>query len=332
MIPSLIKYGICATKHAKDANAAALASLLLKEHSTNGPLIRSQYLDVNQLQRLSATLASHSLPDPSSTFAVGSSPDTLAIPPCHHLVYFTPPDAEDKLGLDGSDTIFNPPGSFTRRMWAGGELEWVDGNKLVTGEKAEETTTLKSAEVKKTKAGDEMIVVGVEKTFKNSKGLALVDRRNWLFRQAIDFNNPPPLPPLPSLIPVPSVKYEHTITHTPISLFRFSALTFNAHKIHYDRDWCRKVEGHRDCVVHGPLNLIHMVDFWRHMIGKSEGGTVNNKLTLLLPKKVTYRATSPFYVGEEYRILMEEEKDKVCNMKIVDWFGIVGMVGKIERW
>lgn len=75
-----------------------------------------------------------------------------------------------------------------------------------------------------------------------------------------------------------------------------------------------------------------MVDFWRHIIGKSEGSTVNNKLTVLLPKKVTYRATSPFYVGEEYRILMEEEKEKVCNMKIVDRFGIVGMVGKIERW
>lgn len=177
MIPSLIKYGLRATKYAKDANASALASMLLKEHSTNGPLVRSQYLDVNQLQRLSATLASHSSSDPSSSFAVESSPDSLPIPPCHHLVYFTPPDAEDKLGLDGSDTIFNPPGSFTRRMWAGGELEWVDGNKLVTGEKAEETTTLKSAEVKKTKAGDEMIVVGVEKTFKNSKGLALVDRR-----------------------------------------------------------------------------------------------------------------------------------------------------------
>lgn len=109
--------------------------------------------------------------------------------------------------------------------------------------------------------------------------------RNWLFRQAIDLNNPPPLPPLPSFASAPSAQYEHAITHTPVSLFRFSALTFNAHKIHYDRDWCRKVEGHRDCVVHGPLNLIHMVDFWRHVIGKSERGTVNDKLTVLLPKK-----------------------------------------------
>src|SRR5271168_4480777 len=52
-------------------------------------------------------------------------------------------------------------------------------------------------------------------------------------------------------------------TQTPVSLFRFSALTFNGHKIHYSKEWCQQVEGHRDIVVHGPLNLINMLDFWR---------------------------------------------------------------------
>lgn len=80
------------------------------------------------------------------------------------------------------------------------------------------------------------------------------------------------------------------------------------------------MEGHRDLVVHGPLNLINMVDFWRDIKGGS-----------LLPKKTTYRATRPIYACEKYRIVMDEEKDMVTEVRIVDSYGNVGMVGKIER-
>jgi hydroxyacyl-ACP dehydratase HTD2-like protein with hotdog domain len=105
-----------------------------------------------------------------------------------------------------------------------------------------------------------------------------------------------------------------------VTLFRFSALTFNGHKIHYDKEWCRQVEGHRDCVVHGPLNLVNMVDFWRDVNGGSS-----------FPKRITYRATSPLYAGEKYRIVMDEEKEKVMDVRVVDSYGQVGMVGQIER-
>jgi hydroxyacyl-ACP dehydratase HTD2-like protein with hotdog domain len=62
-------------------------------------------------------------------------------------------------------------------MWAGGELEWVQGNELRVGEEVTETTELRSAVAKRTKAGEEMIVVGVEKRFENERGVAVVDRR-----------------------------------------------------------------------------------------------------------------------------------------------------------
>ncbi|KAF7861900.1 hypothetical protein EAF04_007781 [Stromatinia cepivora] len=332
MSHSLLNYGTRRLHNIKPAAAYVFADMLLQDWKSREPLIRSQYLDINQLRRLNATLP---FPNAFTTAATTttSKPNPIPIPPCHHLVYFTPSDAEHKLGADGSDMMFNPPGPFTRRMWAGGELEWVSGNELVVGQKVVEKTKLESAEAKRTRAGEDMVVVGVEKRFENFKGLVLVDKRNWIFRRAIDPNNPLPLPPLPLQIPFPSAPYMRDITHTPVSLFRFSALTFNAHKIHYNREWCREVEGHRDCVVHGPLNLIHMVDFWRHVIGKKEGKAIGDNIgKVLLPKKVTYRATSPLYVGESYRILMEEEKEKVSEMKIVDGFGNVAMVGKIERW
>lgn len=85
--------------------------------------------------------------------------------------------------------------------------------------------------------------------------------------------------------------------------------------------------------MHGPLNLIHMVDFWRDIMGKQLGNDMRDgTYKILFPKKVTYRATSPLYVGETYRILMEEEKENISDVRIVDGFGNVGMVGKIERW
>lgn len=83
------------------------------------------------------------------------------------------------MGRDGTDTTFNPPRPFTRRMWAGGELEWVGGekNRLKVGQEVTERTKLVSAEGKKTRAGEEMVVVGVEKQFENEHGVALIDRR-----------------------------------------------------------------------------------------------------------------------------------------------------------
>ncbi|TVY41281.1 Mesaconyl-C(4)-CoA hydratase [Lachnellula subtilissima] len=190
---------------------------------------------------------------------------------------------------------------------------------LRVGQRVTETTRLISAAGKKTRAGEEMVVVGVEKEYNNSEGVALIDRRNWIFRPEI---TTPQIPAArPAEVPLPSGLHTRDFTQTPVTLFRFSALTFNAHKIHYNREWCREVEGHRDLVVHGPLNLINIVDFWRDI----RGGNAT-------PKKITYRATSPLYAGERYRIVMDDEKDRITEAKIVDCYGNVGMVGRIESF
>jgi len=72
-------------------------------------------------------------------------------------------------------------------------------------------------------------------------------------------------------------------------------------------------------VVHGPLNLINMVNLWRDV----RGGKA-------IPKKIKYRATSPLYAGEQYRVVMNEEVDNVTEVKIVDSYGKTAMVGHIE--
>lgn len=87
-----------------------------------------------------------------------------------------------------------------------------------------------------------------------------------------------------------------------MTLFRFSALTFNPHKIHYSLPWAREVEGHRDIVVHGPLNLISILDLWRD----TKRGDIDYGL---YPERISYRATSPLYAGDEYRIVLEEGQE-----------------------
>jgi len=293
-------------------SAASVASRFLFKCQSLPPRGQTQILDANQLQRLSATLSrtelSQSLPK-----------NGTILPACYHLAYFTPSQNEEHLGRDGTDTTFNPPSPFTRRMWAGGELEWVGGdqNRFRVGQEVTETTRLTSATGKKTRAGEEMVVVGVEKEFENEHGVALIDRRNWIFRPEI--TNPQKPASAPAQVPLPEGKHIRDFVQTPVTLFRFSALTFNAHKIHYNKDWCTEVEGHRDLVVHGPLNLINMVNFWRDV----RGGDV-------FPKKITYRATSPVYAGEKYRIIMDEEENQVTAVKIVDSYGNTSMVGQIE--
>ena len=143
--------------------------------------------------------------------------------------------------------------------------------------------------------------------------------RNWIFRPEIVSPQVPAA--TPTEFPFPRALHSREFLQTPVTLFRFSALTFNGHKIHYNREWCREIEGHRDLVVHGPLNLINMVNLWRDV----KGGSVT-------PKKVTYRATTPVYAGEKYRVLLDEERNNISDIRIVDSYGQVAMAGWIESF
>lgn len=113
------------------------------------------------------------------------------------------------MGKDGSERTFNPMHPFTRRMWAGGEITWTHENHLAVGQTVKERTKLVRAEPKVTKDGEEMIVVGVKKTFENESGLVLVDKRNWVFRK----ETTSPIVPVskPALMPFPEGKQSTSI-------------------------------------------------------------------------------------------------------------------------
>lgn len=91
---------------------------------------------------------------------------------------------------------------------------------------------------------------------------------------------------------------------SPVGLFRFSALTFNGHKIHYNEGWTTAVEGHPGVVVHGPLNLINILDYWRDVHGHGQA-----------PKEIVYRAVAPLYAGDEYQVRTASLEDGADGKK-----------------
>ena len=298
---------LLSTSACRRASAKEASTELFERFGAGKPVsIRKQVLDANQLHLLNITLNR----EPSS-----NSPPSYGapIPAGHHLVYFTPSIIESELGLDGTDRTVNPLAPYTRRMWAGGELTWTQDTNAVlrVGQEVCETTKLLSAEPKKLKNGGEMLVVGVEKIFENDQGIALVDRRSWVFQKEITAENPVRPLARPEEKALPPGKHTRDFCQSDVTLFRFSALTFNGHKIHFSPEWCRQVEGHRTCVVHGPLNLVNILDLWRD--------TTRDGSPEALPKSIAYRAMSPLYMGEPYRILLGKD-------------GVNGQADAAGRW
>lgn len=332
------------------ADPKAIAEQFLAKFASGQTFVRKQLLDANQLRLFSLTLDRAQL-WPGSQLNTKSLEDDepvegTPVPPAYHWVYFTPAQLPGILGLDGTDASFNPNAPFTRRMWAGGSVHWpgADPNQqthlLRIGDTATEITKVLSCEPKVIKkTGESMLVVGVEKEFRDSKdNLCVIDRRNWVFREALDPSKParPPkkLPELSQaqLDEAAQGKLTREYNRSEATLFRFSALTFNAHRIHYDKPWATEVEGHRNAVVHGPMNLISMVDLWRDeaVMQKTRSASDN----ILYPQKVEYRATSPVYAGEGYRVLMDTSavQAKEADIQVVSNDGTVCMKGTVTGW
>ncbi|EGR51865.1 uncharacterized protein TRIREDRAFT_55881 [Trichoderma reesei QM6a] len=249
---------------------AAEAASHMMEHFAQKVTKRSQYIDANQLRKLAVTLGRPVLD--GHDMRRMSAPAGTPVPPAHHLVYFTPDDVEADLGADGSDRAFNAPAPFTRRMWAGGHIKFDRGNPLRVGDEAEEHTKLISAVAKTSRSAGEMVLVEVEKKLYGTQGLALVDKRSWIFR------------------PVIQRQSDARGGVAPRSVNGSILAPSSMSDVILDNN-CETAEGHPGVVVHGPLNVINLLDYWRDIHGQGTS-----------PDEIFYRAVSPVYAGEEYQI------------------------------
>jgi 3-methylfumaryl-CoA hydratase len=212
-----------------------------------------------------------------------------ALPPLWHWLYFLPQQRQSLLGPDGHALRggFLPPVPLPRRMWAGGRLQWLAGNPLVVGDSVKRISRIESVTHKAGRTGDLLFVL-VKHEVHNANGLALTEEHDIVYRAM----QPAPtlgtgassLPPEGALVarggpspqaqpadPVPppiaaeqGAAWQREITPDDVLLFRYSALTFNGHRIHYDRKYVTEVEGYPGLIVHGPLIATLLVDLLRH--------------------------------------------------------------------
>jgi 3-methylfumaryl-CoA hydratase len=182
------------------------------------------------------------------------------VPPLWHWLYFLPQHRQSEIGPDGHARRggFLPPVPLPRRMWAGGRLRWEAGNPLVVGDSVQRDSRIASVERKQGRAG-ELVFVLVAHRFSNAAGLALQEEHDIVYRDA-----PVPGAAAPPATPAErDAPWQREVRPDEVLLFRYSALTFNGHRIHYDRSYVTQEEGYPGLVVHGPLIATLLVDLVR---------------------------------------------------------------------
>jgi len=180
------------------------------------------------------------------------------LPPLWHWLYFLPQHPQSELGPDGHALRggFLPPVPLPRRMWAGGRLQWHAP--LRVGDRVERKSRIASVKHKAGRSGD-LVFVTVHHEVGNAAGLALTEEHDIVYRAAPRAGDPVATPLRADRGP----PWSREIVPDPVLLFRYSALTFNGHRIHYDRSYVTQEEGYPGLVVHGPLIATLLVDLVR---------------------------------------------------------------------
>jgi 3-methylfumaryl-CoA hydratase len=183
-----------------------------------------------------------------------------ALPPLWHWLYFLPQPRQSELGPDGHARRggFLPPVPLPRRMWAGGRLNWLAENPLRVDDAVQRISRIASVTHKAGRTGDLLFVL-VRHEVHNDKGLALTEEHDIVYRAAAQPGDPIP----PPVSAEKDAAWQREIVPDDVLLFRYSALTFNGHRIHYDRQYVTEVEGYPGLIVHGPLIATLLVDLLR---------------------------------------------------------------------
>ncbi|KAI8138323.1 hypothetical protein BJV82DRAFT_646580 [Fennellomyces sp. T-0311] len=218
------------------------------------------------------------------------------LPPAWHLAYFPPRVTEQDLSPDGFEQDWKPPAPFNHRMWAGGELEWNPENPLRVGEEAQMESSIRDIQFRPAGRRGDSVFIWVDKKISNDKGWVMTESRCWVYVQGTDgpaSSSPPTTTPKPKK-ELPKADFSLDLTPSPILLFRFSALTFNSHLIHYDHIYSTTVEGHRGCLVHGPMSFMLMInELNKHLKATDENQYI---------KSLSYRCRSPLVINEPIQV------------------------------
>ena len=199
---------------------------------------------------------------------------------------------KSKLSEDGhaEKGDFLPPVRLPARMWAGGEI--IHHQRLSSDSPVTRISRVSDVVAKNGKSGP-LIFVTVEQEFFSQDRLCISERQDLVFRDFPKTGNPPT-----SKSASQSDTNRGTqlgkLTPDPVLLFRYSALTFNSHRIHYDQDYARNTEGYVDLVVHGPLQATLLLNLAAKIAGQP-------------PRRFSFRGLAPVTLGSSISLFHTEE-------------------------
>ena len=234
------------------------------------------------------------------------------LPPLWHWLYFLDAAPQSKIGADGHAERgdFLPPVPLPRRMWAGSRFSF-DGEPVRVGDTIGRTSEIKSVEPKSGSTGS-MVFVTVKHTISGPRGVSFVEEHDIVYREAAKPGEQPKAPrPAPT-----DATWTRTIVPDPVLLFRFSALTFNGHRIHYDHPYVTGTEGYPGLIVHGPLLGMLQIELARRANADK------------IPRSFEFRALPPVFSGPAFSVQARRETDGSVTTWIADPKGGLAQQGK----
>ena len=231
-------------------------------------------ISVRQARRMAVTL------DDPAPMAKGGE-----LPPLWHWIGWAPEVPMAGLGADGHPARggFLPPVPLERRMWAGGRVTFLAPLRIGAA-LHRRSEILKVAE--KTGSTGRMVFVTLRHDIRMGGTLSVTEEQDIVYVAMPDRFTPPPPVPMP-----PAPEWEEAVPMDTARLFRFSALTFNSHRIHYDLEYAQRVEKYPGLVVHGPMQAMLLMAAARRRRG---GG---------LPADYRYRGVRPLFHTDRLRLL-----------------------------
>lgn len=241
-----------------------------------------------------ARLMAATLGIPQSDLVAGA-----ALPPLWHWLFFLNGEPSKALGRDGHPARggFLPPVPLSNRMWAGGKLEFHGA--LPLDAEVEKRSTITSVEHKHGRSGELVFVTVLHEVF--HEGKPVVSEYH-----DIVYKEPSKGPATSMSMEMPLPAESRRLKPDSTMLFRYSALTFNGHRIHYDADYCREVEGYSNLVIHGPLNATLLAGFAEE-VGRRP------------LKQFRYRGLQPAILGNELELHAAPDGDQ-----LVVWVSLPG--------
>ncbi len=233
------------------------------------------------------------------------------LPPLWHWLYFLPRHRQSEIGPDGHARRggFLPPVPLPRRMWAGGRFEFHAPIRV--GDGVVRTSTIESVDTKEGRTGPLVFVkVRHDVRCNDDPQPALVEWHDIVYREAQKPGDSVPAPQRPEGRP----HWQREIVPDDVLLFRYSALTFNGHRIHYDRRYVTQVEGYPGLIVHGPLIATLLLDLLRREAPEADVATFR------------FRAVRPTFDLHPFRLHGEPQGDgKTVHLWAADHDGWLTM-------